>query len=58
MFNKLSKYIEKLLSPIEKPATYGSALEQFIVSHGPQTTADVEALIKRFDQKIAEKHLW
>jgi hypothetical protein len=35
--------------------TYGSALEQYIVSHAPQSTGDVERLTREFDLKTATR---
>lgn len=35
----------------EKPQTYGSKLEEYIVSHNPKDTYDVERLTREFDEK-------
>ena len=36
--------------------TYGSALEQYIVSHAPQSTGDVERLTREFDLKTTTRN--
>lgn len=35
----------------DKPNTYGSKLEEYIVSHHPKDGSDVERLTREFDQK-------
>lgn len=35
----------------DKPNTYGSKLEEYIVSHNPKDTHDVERLTREFDEK-------
>lgn len=35
----------------DKPQTYGSKLEEYIVSHHPKDTYDVERLTREFDEK-------
>lgn len=35
----------------EKPTTYGSKLEEYIVSNNPKNTGDVERLTREFDEK-------
>jgi hypothetical protein len=35
----------------DKPQTYGSKLEEYIVSNNPKDTADVERLTREFDKK-------
>lgn len=44
-------YIQKMFAQAEKPATYGSELEAYIVSKNPQSTYDVEFWTKQFDKK-------
>jgi hypothetical protein len=49
MLNQLAVYIHKILLGFEKPQTYGSALEEYIVRNAPQTTCDVDRLTRQFD---------
>lgn len=42
--------IQKMFEQAEKPATYGSELEAYIVSKNPQSTYDVEFWTKQFDK--------
>ncbi len=42
----------KLLSYF-KPTSYGSKLEEYIVSKNPQSTADVETYARQYDQQQA-----
>lgn len=35
----------------DAPTTYGSQLEEYIVSHSPKDTYDVERLTREFDEK-------
>jgi hypothetical protein len=43
--------ISAILPVFAKDATYGSDLEDYITSHNPCDTADVERLTKEYDQK-------
>jgi len=38
-------------------STYGSELEEYITSHNPRDTADVERLTKEYDQKAQRNFL-
>ena len=40
-----------------KQSTYGSELENYINSHNPRDTADVERLTKEYDQKAQRTFL-
>lgn len=53
MLNLLTGYVHKMLTGFEKPATYGSELEQYIVSRNPQDSCDVDRLAREFDQRAA-----
>jgi hypothetical protein len=44
-------WVKSLAEQFAKPQTYGTALEQYIVSHEPQTAADVDRLMREFDQQ-------
>ena len=43
-------YIQKMFTDFQKPQTYGSELEQYIISHNPNDVCDVERLAREFDQ--------
>lgn len=43
-------HIQKMLECIQRPATYGSELENYISSKNPTTTAEVEYWIRQYDQ--------
>lgn len=49
MLNQLAGYFYNLLHKFAEPQTYGSALEYYIISHNPTSTAQVEALERQFD---------
>ena len=51
MLNLLTGYVHKMFQKAEKPQTYGSALESYIVSKNPQTTYDVEAYAREFESR-------
>ena len=51
MLNLLFGYVHKMFQKVEKPQTYGSALEAYIVSKNPQTTYDVEQYARDFESK-------
>lgn len=53
--NTIITYIQKMFEQVEKPQTYGSELEAYIVSKNPQTTYDVEYWTNQFDKKQNEK---
>jgi hypothetical protein len=44
-------WIKSLFQAFQKPSTYGSELEAYIVSHDPQTAYDVDRLTREFDTK-------
>lgn len=49
MLNQLADYFYNLLTKFAEPETYGSKLEQYILSHNPTTTAQVEQLERQFE---------
>lgn len=49
MLKQLAGYLYSLLEKFSEPQTYGSALEYYIISHNPTSTAQVEALERQFD---------
>lgn len=42
-------WVKSLAEQFAKPQSYGTALEAYIVSHNPQSTADVDRLSREFD---------
>lgn len=46
----IAGWIKSLAQEFSKPQTYGSALEQYIVSRDPQSPADVDRLMRDFEQ--------
>lgn len=49
MLNQIAEFFHKMIQGFEKPQTYGSALEEYIVRNAPQTTCDVDRLTRQFD---------
>lgn len=49
----LLAWAKSLLASYNKPQTYGSALEAYIVSKNPQDAADVDRLSREFDSKVS-----
>lgn len=58
MLNELAAYFHKMFSGFEKPTTYGSALEYYIVKNNPQDGCDVDRLTREFDQRNANRSGW
>lgn len=46
-----------LVALATESTTYGSKLEEYIVSHNPQDTADVERLTKEYDMSVTKRFL-
>jgi hypothetical protein len=44
-------WVKSLAEQFSKPQTYGSALEQYIVSHNPQNSADVDRLMRDYEHR-------
>ena len=53
MLNQLAEYFHKMFQKLEKPQTYGSALEEYIVRNSPQNSCDVDRLTRQFDLRQA-----
>ena len=47
----LMGWVKTLAESYQKPQTYGSELEAYIVSKNPQNTYDVEMLAREFENK-------
>jgi hypothetical protein len=48
-------WVKSLAHSFEKPLTYGSALEAYIVSNNPQNEGDVDRLMREFDSKMSNR---
>jgi hypothetical protein len=46
---------KSLVDAYNKPQTYGSALEAYIVSNQPQNAGDVDRLTREFDHKMNQR---
>jgi hypothetical protein len=44
-------WVKSLVQAFQKPLSYGSELEAYIVSHDPQSAYDVDRLTREFDNK-------
>jgi hypothetical protein len=44
-------WVKSLADQFAKPQSYGTALENFIVSRNPQNAADVDRLMREFDRR-------
>jgi len=49
MLKRFTGYLYSLLEKFSEPQSYGSALEQYIVSHNPTCNAHVEHLERQFE---------
>ena len=49
MFKRLGDYVNQAVRWFSEPQHYGTRLEQYILSHNPTTTCQVEALERRFE---------
>jgi len=56
MLNQLAAYFLKIFNM--RPVTYGSELEQYIVSKRPQSTEEIDHWTRQFDQNQARNKGW
>ena len=49
MFKQLGDYVNRAVNWFTEPQHYGTRLEQYILSHNPTTTCQVEALERKFE---------
>jgi len=49
MFKRLGDYIKRVVHWFTAPQHYGTKLEQYILSHNPTSTCQVEALERKFE---------
>ena len=55
MLKNTIEQVKSMFRAFDKPQTYGSALEAYIVSHNPQDACDVDRLQRQFDQNQASR---
>jgi len=51
MLTTIKVWVKSLAEQFSRPQTYGSALEQYIVSNAPQSEGDVDRLAREFEYK-------
>ena len=51
-------YVKSLFQSLNKPQTYVSALEAYIVSNNPHDASDIDRLTREFDQKRSFSKGW
>ena len=56
MLNQLAGYFYNLLYKFSEPESYGSRLEQYIISHNPTSTAQVEQLERQFELRFSGRN--
>ena len=56
MLNQLAECFHKMIQGFERPQTYGSALEEYIVRNAPQSPCDVDRLTRQFDMQQAGRN--
>ena len=49
MFKLLEDYANRFVNWFSEPQHYGTKLEQYILSHNPTSTCQVEALERKFE---------
>lgn len=54
MLNKITEYFHKMFQSFDKPQTYGSALEEYIVRHA-HDGCDVDRLTRQYELQQASK---
>ena len=55
MLAQLAEYFQKMFQGSDKPQTYSSELEAYIVKNAPQNTCDVDRLTRQFDMRQSGK---
>ena len=56
MFKPLGDRIKRVVNWFTAPQHYGTQLEQYIISHNPTTTHQVEALERKFELMCSAKN--
>jgi hypothetical protein len=50
----IMKQAKSLADHFDKPQTYGSALEHYIVTNNPQNAGDIDRLTREFEKRNSE----
>ena len=56
MLNQIIGYFYSLFNKFSDTQSYGASLEQYIISHNPTSTAQVEHLERQFELRIANRN--
>jgi len=56
MLQQLAECFHKMIQGFERPQTYGSALEEYIMRNAPKTPHDVDRLTRQFDMQQAGRN--
>ena len=56
MLNQLADYFHSLFNKFSEPQSYGTSLEQYIISHNPTSTAQVEHLERQFELRFSGRN--
>lgn len=55
LLTSMIAYIAKQIKRVEQPTTYGSELEQYIVSKNPTSAAEIDHWTRQFDRNQSHK---
>ena len=55
MLKNTIEQVKSMFRAFDKPQTYGSALEAYIVSNNPQNAGDIDRLQRQFDQNQSRR---
>ncbi len=55
LLTSMIAYIAKQVKRVEQPVTYGSELEQYIISKRPQSVAEIEHWTRQFDKNTTQR---
>lgn len=55
MLTSIIAYIANQLKRVEQPTTYGSELEQYIVSKNPTSAAEIDHWTRQYDRNQSNK---
>jgi len=54
MLESIKNWANRLAQQFDKPQTYGSALECYIVRNNPQNAGDIDRLTREFEKRQTE----
>jgi|LauGreDrversion4_2_1035121.scaffolds.fasta_scaffold213110_1 hypothetical protein len=55
LLTSMIAYFTEICKRVEKPQTYGSELEQYIVSKNPTSAAEIDHWTRQFDRNQSTK---